>query len=141
MKQLLFLFIISLSLNSNGQNIIGQWETFDDKNKEKKGTIEIYKKESLYFAKIIKSFSGEKNALCKTCKGNKKDSPIIGLVIIENLKKDGKEFNGGTILDPENGKVYKCYLKLINNKKLKVRGYLGFSVFGRTQYWIRKEKA
>jgi uncharacterized protein (DUF2147 family) len=93
----------------------------------------------LYFAKIIENFIGENNALCENCKGQKKDKPIIGLVIIENIKKNGDEFNEGIILDPENGETYKCYLKLINNDKLKVRGFLGFSIFGRTQYWSRKK--
>lgn len=133
------LFIVTLSSTTNGQTIIGQWETYDDITNEKKAVIEVYQTNNLYFAKIVKSFIGEKNAICETCKGTKKDTPIIGLVIIENIKKDGNEFNGGSILDPENGKTYKCYLKLINTNKLKVRGYLGFSLFGRTQYWIRKE--
>ena len=68
-----------------------------------------------------------------------KDNPIRGLVIIENIKKIDKKFDGGTILDPESGETYSCYLELINKNKLKVRGFLGFSIFGRTQYWIRKE--
>ena len=139
MKYLYLLFIVTLSSTTNGQTIIGQWETYDDKTNEKKAVIEVYQTNNLYFAKTVKSFIGEKNAICETCKGTKKDTPIIGLVIIENIKKDGNEFNGGSILDPENGKAYKCYLKLINTNKLKVRGYLGFSLFGRTQYWIRKE--
>lgn len=139
MKYLCILFIMTLSITTNGQTIIGQWETYDDKTKEKKAVIEVYQTNNLYFAKIVKSFIGEKNAICESCKGTKKNKPIIGLVIIENIKKDGNEFNGGFILDPENGETYKCYLKLINNNKLKVRGYLGFSLFGRTQYWIRKE--
>jgi uncharacterized protein (DUF2147 family) len=139
MKYLFTLFIITLSITTNGQTIIGQWETYDDKTNEKKAIIEVYKTDDFYFAKIVESFVGEKNAICETCKGTQKDKPIIGLVIIENIKKDGKEFNGGSILDPENGETYKCYLKLINKNKLKVRGYLGFSLFGRTQYWIRKQ--
>ncbi len=139
MKYLCILFIMTLSITTNGQTIIGQWETYDDKTKEKKAIIEIYQTNNAYFAKIVKSFIGEKNAICETCKGTKKNKPIIGLVIIENIKKDGDEFIGGSILDPENGETYKCYLKLINNNKLKVRGYLGVSFFGRTQYWIRKE--
>jgi len=130
---------MALSLTSHGQSIIGQWETFDDETEEKKSVIEIYKTNNLYFAKIVESFVSEKNAVCETCTGTSKNKPIIGLIIIENLTKDGDEFNGGTIMDPENGKTYKCYLKLINNTKLKVRGYLGVSLFGRTQYWIRKE--
>ena len=129
---------MTLSFTLNGQTIIGQWETYDDKTKEKTAVIEIYQTDNLYFAKIVKSFKGEKNALCETCKGINKNKPIIGLVVIENIKKDGNKFNGGTVLDPDNGETYKCNLKLINNK-LEVRGYLGFSLFGRTQYWVRKE--
>ncbi len=139
MKSLLIIIITILSAVSYGQSILGKWQTFDDKTKEKKAIIEIFKTDNLYFAKITESFVSEKNAICKTCKGDKRDQPIIGLIIIDNLKRDGDEYNGGTILDPENGKTYKCFLKLINNNKLKIRGYLGFSLFGRTQYWIRKE--
>jgi len=138
MKHLFLLVIFLLSQSSEGQSIIGQWETYDDKTKEKKAIIEIYKTNNLYFAKIIKSFIGGENILCESCQGIKKNKPIIGLVFIEGIKKDGNEFNGGNILDPENGKIYKCYLKLINSNKLKVRGFLGFSLFGRTQYWRRK---
>jgi uncharacterized protein (DUF2147 family) len=140
MKHLCIFFILISSITTmNGQSIVGQWETFDDKTKEKKAVIEVYQTDDLYFAKIVKSYVGEKNAICETCKGTQKNKPIIGLVIIENIKKDGNEFNGGSILDPENGETYKCYLKLMNNNKLKVRGYLGLSIFGRTQYWVRKE--
>ena len=139
MKYLCTLFIITLSFVTHGQSIIGQWETFDDETKEKKAIVEIYKTNDLFFTKIVESYISEKNAVCEACKGTRKGKPIIGLVIIENLKKDGDEFNSGTILDPESGKTYKCYLELINKNKLKVRGYLGVSLFGRTQYWIRKE--
>ena len=59
-------------------------------------------------------------------------------MIIEDVKQSDNEYNGGTILDPESGEVYSCNLKLVNNDKLKVRGFLGYSLFGRTQYWLRK---
>jgi len=139
MKYLCILFIMTLSFATHGQSIIGHWETFDDDTKEKKAVVKIYKRDNLFFARIVESYVSEKNAICETCKDTNKGKPIIGLVIIENIKKDESEFNNGTILDPENGKTYKCYLELIGNNKLKVRGYLGFSLFGRTQYWIRKE--
>ncbi len=139
MKYTYLLLILTVSISTNGQTIIGQWETYDDKTNEKKAIIEVYQTNNRYFAKIVKSFIGEKNAICETCRGTKKDRPIIGLVIIENIKKEGNEFIGGTILDPENGKTYKCYLQLVKSNTLKVRGYLGFSLFGRTQYWIRKK--
>jgi len=121
-----------------GQTVTGEWETYDDATQEKKALIEIYESNGRYFAKIVKSYVSDANATCDNCKGNKKGKPIAGLVIIENLKEDGDEFNGGTILDPENGKTYKCYLELQEDGKLKVRGYLGFSLLGRTQYWRRK---
>lgn len=139
MKHLLLLVLTVLSFTSQGQTIVGQWETFDDKTKEKKAVIEIYQENNRYFAKIVESFTSEKDAVCETCKGKRKGKPIIGLNIIENLVKDGDEYNGGSIIDPENGKTYKCYLELVNQNKLKVRGYLGFAVFGRTQYWTRKK--
>ncbi len=135
-------FILILLLTSKvcqGQDILGQWTTYDDQTKKKKGVVEIYEKNDHYFAKIIKSYDSESNAVCETCTGNKKGKPIIGLEIIENLKQDGAEYKGGTIMDPENGKTYSCYLNLVSKNKLKVRGYLGVSLFGRTQYWIRKE--
>ncbi|MFB9052647.1 DUF2147 domain-containing protein [Formosa undariae] len=139
MKHLFFLVLISLSFTVKGQSIIGQWETYDDKTNEKKALIEIYKTDDVYFAKIVNKYIGEKNSVCTACEGDKKDKPMIGLVIIEDIKKDGKEYNDGTILDPESGDVYSCYLKLVDDNKLKVRGYMGVALLGRTQYWIRKQ--
>ena len=138
-KHILLLLITAFSITADGQTIIGQWETFDDETNEKKGVIEIYIKDNVYFAKVVEAFIGPKDATCRYCKGAKKDKPIIGLVIIENIRENGNEFDGGSILDPESGVVYKCYLKLIDNNKLKVRGFVGFSIFGRTQYWLRKK--
>ena len=139
MKHLFLLLIIVSSFTAKGQTIIGQWETYDDKTKEKKAVIEIYKTNDFYFAKIIENFVGDKNAICEKCKENKKNKPIIGLIIIENIKKSDNEYSGGTILDPESGETYSCYLELIDNNTLKVRGFIGFSLFGRTQNWNKKK--
>ncbi len=134
----LLLLLLTLPLATIAQNITGEWETYDDVTQEKKALIEIYETKGRYFAKIVKSYVSDPNEICSECKGHKKGKPIAGLVIIENLKEDGDEFNGGTIMDPENGKTYKCYLELQDDGKLKVRGYLGISLLGRTQYWRRK---
>jgi len=139
MKYLYLFLIATLSITVNGQEIIGQWETYDDETNEKKALIEIYKTNGIYAAKIVKTYVKGSSGICSNCEGAKKDQPIEGLVIIEDLQKDDDEYNGGTILDPENGKTYKCYLQLVETNKLKVRGYLGFSLLGRTQYWRRKE--
>ncbi|MDW5288942.1 DUF2147 domain-containing protein [Formosa sp. PL04] len=139
MKNLFLLLILTFCISANAQSILGQWDSYDDKTKKKKALIEIYKTNDIYYAKIVSKYIGEKDSTCEKCEGAKKDKPIVGLVIIEDLKKDGKEYNDGTILDPENGEVYSCYLKLVDDNKLKVRGYMGVALLGRTQYWIRKK--
>ena len=69
-----------------------------------------------------------------------KDQPLIGLMILWSLKKNGDEYAGGEILDPASGKVYKSKMRLIEGgKKLDVRGYVGVPMFGRTQTWLREE--
>ena len=133
----LLLFICFFSL-LNAQSIIGEWETFDDVTGDKLSVVEIYKKGGNYFGKIIHLFEDPIDSVCDQCEGDNFNKPVIGLVIIEDLIEDGDEFNEGTILDPKNGKTYKCYLELEENNKLKLRGYIGFSMLGRTQYWQRK---
>lgn len=137
MKYLL-IFLIASASTLSGQSIIGEWVTYDDNTKEKKSVVEIYAHNGVYEGKIVETFIEDKDAICNTCKGSKKGKPLIGLVIIEDLKNYEDEYGGGTIMDPESGDTYKCSLELIDNNKLKMRGYLGISLFGRTQYWIRK---
>lgn len=139
MKYLLIIVALNLACGINAQDVLGQWVTYDDNTNDKKAIIEIYEQGGFFFAKIVKSFVSEANALCETCKGENYRKPITGLVIIENLREDGDEYNEGTILDPENGETYSCYLKLVGKDRLKVRGYLGFSLLGRTQYWERRK--
>lgn len=138
MKNLIFPLLFTLiSITTHAQSILGKWTSYDDKTKDKTAVIEIYKKSNKYYAKIVKSYKGESGALCDKCKGKKKNQPIVGLVIIEDMEKDGSKYEDGTIMDPESGDTYSCVLELVNNNKLKVRGYLGFSLLGRTQYWIK----
>jgi uncharacterized protein (DUF2147 family) len=122
----------------NAQSIIGEWETFDDVTGNKLSIVEIYKKNDNYFGTITYLFEDPLDSVCNQCEDDNYNKPIIGLVIIKNLIEDDGEYNDGTILDPNNGKSYKCYLELIGSNKLKLRGYIGFSILGRTQYWQRK---
>jgi len=131
--------LLFVTLTLTAQSVVGQWETYDDKTNEKKGLIEIFENNGEYTAKVIGSYTGTKDPICQNCEGDRKDQPIIGLEIIRGLEKNGGSYEGGTILDPESGKVYKCYLELEGADKLKVRGYIGFALLGRTQYWRRKK--
>ncbi|AKF80307.1 Uncharacterized conserved protein, DUF2147 family [Myxococcus fulvus] len=119
----------------------GRWTTIDDETKKPKSVIVITEQDGKLFGKIEKLFrepTEDQNPVCDKCQGSLKDQPIIGMTILQNLKKDDDEWTGGTILDPANGKTYKCKVAVEDGgKKLKVRGYIGMSLLGRTQHWVR----
>ncbi len=80
------------------------------------------------------------NPICTECPGDKRNQPLLGLVFIEGMKQSGLDYDGGTILDPETGKVYSARMSLSpNGTSLTVRGYLGWSIFGKSQTWTRVE--
>lgn len=137
-KYLFLLTIYCISFTGVSQTIFGTWNTYDDVSKELESVIEIYEKDGKAFAKIIDIIDSEKrSAVCTNCSGKLKNQPILNMDILTGLKKNGEEWSGGKILDPKNGKSYKCYIKLIDKNTLKLRGYIGFSVFGRTAIWKR----
>jgi uncharacterized protein (DUF2147 family) len=122
---------------------VGRWTTIDDETKKPKSVIAIYEENGKLFGKIEKLFrepNEEPNPVCDKCEGALKNQPILGMVILRDLKKDDDEWSGGKILDPGNGKTYKCKIAVEDGgKKLKVRGYIGMALIGRTQYWVRAE--
>lgn len=127
-----------MASTSSAQSILGKWRTVDDKTGEEKSIVEIYKKDGKVFGKIIAIFDSEKRDLpCIYCKGEDYNKPILGLNIIKNMEKDGTVYNEGTITDPQNGKTYRCRLKLDSKDTLQVRGYL--AIFYATQYWKREK--
>ena len=129
-------FIITSIFIGNSQSIFGKWKTIDDETGKEKSIVEIYKVDGKAYAKILQLLEkGKEDKLCDKCKGEKNNKPIKGMVIINGLKEDGDEWNSAKILDPKTGKEYKCYITLDGENKLKVRGYIGFSLLGRTQYW------
>jgi len=100
--------------------------------------VEIFEKDNKIYAKINTLLEKENlDKTCKKCSGKNKNKPLIGLMIINGLAKNNNEWKGGKILDSETGKDYKCYLSLISKNKLKVRGFIGFSIIERTQYWYK----
>ena len=129
-------FIGTLSVQS--QTIFGKWKTIDDETGLEKSIVEIYNVKGKAFAKILQVLEkGKEDKICDLCKGDNKNKPVKGMIIIDGLSKDDDEWNNAKILDPKTGKEYKCYITLENNNKLKVRGYIGFALIGRTQYWTR----
>jgi uncharacterized protein (DUF2147 family) len=119
----------------------GLWTTFDDKTLQPRGTVRVYEDNGLWFGRIESSFNpAERQERCDKCSGSRRDQPVIGMVIMRGLSGHGLEYSGGDILDPEKGMVYRCRISLIaNGQKLLVRGFVGMSILGRTQTWIRKQ--
>jgi len=120
------------------QSVVGKWKTIDDETGKAISVVEIYEKGGKIYGKVHDIIDPkDRNKICSNCTGEDKDKPIMGLTVIKGLVKDGAEYTSGKILDPKYGRLYKCFITLESKDKLKVRGYIGISLFGRTQYWHR----
>lgn len=139
-KVFLTLVLLTITFSISSQTIFGKWHSTNDDTGKVDSVIEMYKKDGKAYAKIIEIKDSERQkAVCDKCEGVNKNKPILGLEILTGLEKDGDEWSGGEILDPRNGKVYNCYIKLVKSNKLKIRGFVGVALFGKTKYWKRAE--
>jgi uncharacterized protein (DUF2147 family) len=122
---------------------IGKWKTVDDATGRVNSKVLLWVDNGKLYGKIEELISPDPRDLaprCLRCKGVLKDRPVIGLQILWDLRKTGNEWSGGQILDPDSGKVYHCSITVIEGgRKLKVRGFIGFSLLGRTEYWLRDD--
>ena len=124
---------------------VGVWKTIDDESKKEKSLIRISESGGVLSGKLEKLLdpATPPDAVCKECSDERKDKPVLGMTLIRNVRQnDGDKgiWDGGDILDPNNGKVYRVRLKPIDGgSKLEVRGYIGTPMLGRTQTWIRTE--
>jgi uncharacterized protein (DUF2147 family) len=121
----------------------GVWRTVDDSSKKDKSLVRIVETNGVFSGKVEKIVDPDapKDAVCKECSDERKDKPIVGMTIIRNVRQSPEDktvFDGGDILDPNNGKVYRVRLRPFDDgKKLEVRGYIG--PFYRNQTWLRVE--
>ena len=121
----------------HAQSAVGTWKAVDDESGEVKSHISISEEEGKLVGAVVKLINPE-SEICTTCKGDKKDQPLIGMEILWDLEADGDgKWSGGHIMDPKSGNTYKCKIKLKNPNELEVRGFLGFTFMGRTQTWYR----
>ena len=153
MKQLFRLTLATGLLLAAGTAIaandtpVGTWKTIDDATHQAKSIVQITDSNGQLQAKILKLLNRTPEAiakdgehpLCKKCDGERKNQPIEGMTIMWGVSKDGDVWDGGKILDPKSGKVYKVKLTVTDGgQKLDVHGYIGFSLFGRSQVWERQ---
>ncbi len=137
-----FLTFFSYLAHSETTSPVGLWKTIDDTTGKPSSLIRISEKNGELIAVIVKDLlpTAASDNVCDKCEGNLKDKPIIGLTIMDGMKQNGDNYEGGHILDPETGEIYRCKLKLdATSNKLEVRGFIGVSLLGRTQIWTREE--
>jgi uncharacterized protein (DUF2147 family) len=120
----------------------GLWEQIDETSGQAEGWFRIVEKDGVYQGTLVKGFPkpGEDPAtwLCNKCEGAEKNAPVIGLTLIKGMKRKGLAYEDGTIMDPRDGSVYRALMNLSRDgQTLEVRGYLGISLFGRSQTWKR----
>ena len=138
MKLILSIVVFFIFQLSFSQTIFGKWKTIDDETGMESGIVEIYEKAGKVYGRIIEILEKEKKHFkCEMCEGEDKNKPVLGLVIIKGLKKKGDFYEDGKVTDPKNGKSYHCKMILEGKDKLIVRGYIGISLFGRSQTWFR----
>ena len=134
--------IFSLAHAAIVSSPIGYWKIIDDVSGKPKSIIQIWKTpDQLLMGKVVKVFSktGQlQPAICTHCAGNQHNQPVVGMLVLTGLKAKEQQWDGGKILDPDNGKTYRCALHISESgKKLNVHGYIGLPLFGRSQTWER----
>jgi uncharacterized protein (DUF2147 family) len=136
---LICVLLFTVSAFSQVDKIVGRWKTIDDKDGSTKSIVHIFKATNgKYYGKVEKLFKNV-DKKCTECEGTNKDKPILGMMVVNGMTEKDGTLTGGTILDPNNGKVYKCNMTYdAETGKLNVRGSLDKSGWiGRTQVWLQ----
>jgi uncharacterized protein (DUF2147 family) len=124
---------------------VGLWKTIDDDTHKPRAIVQIDEHDGVLVGQIVQLFrepSEDPNPRCKDCEGARRDQPVVGMTILWNMRHQGDEWAGGEILDPDEGKTYRCKLHVVAaGDKLEVRGFIGISLLGRTQIWERAEQS
>lgn len=139
-KNIIYISVLLFSMIFYAQNktIIGKWNSIHEETGKVISVVEIYEENNKIYGKVCEiSNPKSRSLLCENCSGEDKNKPFLGLVVIKGLQKKENQYSDGDILDPESGRLYNCDITLLDQDNIKVRGYLGISFFGRTQYWQR----
>ena len=120
---------------------VGRWQLIDDETNSPRGVVEMTQVDGELQGRFVQAFlrpGEDPNALCDKCEGERKNQPMVGMVILWGLRKNSAAWEGGHILDPTSGRIYRVTLKLADGgTKLTVHAFIGFSLLGRTQTWMR----
>jgi uncharacterized protein (DUF2147 family) len=136
MKKYFWLLLILFAQQATAQ-FTGTWKTIDDETQKEKSHVELFEGNGMLYGKIVKLLKSAPDKICDKCPDERKNKPLMGMIIVTELKKKEGHYQDGSILDPEKGKWYGCkmWLKEGDSNTLVVRGSIG--PFYRTQYWYR----
>ncbi|WP_428246413.1 DUF2147 domain-containing protein [Ferrovibrio sp.] len=141
----LFCLVLTQAEAADLASPVGTWRTIDDETGSERSVVEIAEVGGELQGRIVKIFlrpDEKPDPVCDKCEGERKDRPVIGMTFLWGLKPDGSsktEWAGGAILDPKNGKVYNAKAVLADGgQTLRVRGYIGTPLLGRSQVWKRE---
>ena len=141
---LLFSTLLACAQTSSRSTPVGKWKTVDDATNTVKSIVVIWEENGKLNGRIEKLIEPDPrypDPRCVRCDGEFKDRPVIGLRVLWDLRKDGERWTGGKVLDPNNGKTYRCFVVVEDGgKRLRVHGFIGTSFVGRTQYWLRDDE-
>ena len=142
MKQILAIALLATSASVFAQATpVGLWKTIDDETKQERSYVRISESGGMLSGKVERLLDPSKqDAKCELCTDARRDKPVLGMTIVEGVKKNAEEpyWDGGQILDPNNGKLYKVRLTPKDGgKTLEVRGFIAFLY--RNQTWVRAE--
>ncbi|MDB5797208.1 MAG: hypothetical protein JWP36_1110 [Paucimonas sp.] len=139
---LLFMLLTAGTCLAQDLSPVGLWRTIDDETGKPKALVRITESNGELSGRIEKLFRApdqDPNPTCEKCEDARRNQPMVGMVILNSLKRDGDQYSGGQLLDPASGKIYRSRMSLAENgRKLNVRGYIGVPALGRTQIWVRE---
>lgn len=119
---------------------VGLWQTVNERG-EREGLVRIVEVDGELRGTVVQVYSPpapSANPLCEPCTGERKNQPVVGMQILRGARWDGSRYSGGEILDPDNGTTYRCYLRVREDGRLEVRAFIGLSLLGRSQVWLRQ---
>ena len=138
----LFSAVLSCMASASASSPEGVWKTIDDATGEAKSYVTITADNGTFSGTVSKILDPAKeDSICSKCKGERKDQKIVGMTILWGMKQQGDKYDDGNVIDPESGKIYSGHMKLLEDgNTLEVRGYIGFSLIGRSQTWERVQQ-
>ena len=120
----------------------GTWKTIDDETHRPRALVRIEERDGVLSGRIVRLFrepGEDPDPLCEDCPGERHNQPVLGMTILWNFHRHGDAWEGGEVLDPEEGRIYRANLHLRDDAHLDVHGYIGVPLLGRSQVWERAD--